>query len=130
MPQVQVWNDNVHVYKEQFREQSIVIPPKGFILMDEGEAHTFKCSFAPIKVDHDGQPVAEGFKMIRIAPIPDAVQEVKPEPKVNPLICVACKYEAASEKDLSEHQEASHASQRVHDEEAEKFAAAKKKKAG
>lgn len=69
MPQVRVFNDNVHDYSETFREVKLKIPAKGFILMDAEEAHLFKGTFAGILRDADDNPDPKGFKMIRIEPI-------------------------------------------------------------
>ena len=131
--QVKVWNDNIHPYSEDFRGQIIKIPAKSFILMDEGDAHLFRGSFAPIQVDGDGNPVAEGFKMIRIEKADDQSSAPRvEEPKKH--ICMSCKYEASSEKDLSEHIDSNHKSEIVVDAEAEREMArrakSKTKKAG
>lgn len=125
MPMVKVWNDNVHPYKEMFRDQKIEIPSKGFIEMEAGEALIFKGTFSTIVLDADGNPTAEGFKMIRI----EEFTKNKPEAvKVNPLVCLACSYEAASEKDLQEHVKLSHSHQVAEiDEEAERAIAEKQK---
>ena len=126
--QVRVWNDNVHDYSETFREQKISIPAKKFIMMDDEQAHLFVCNFAPIKCDADGNPVPEGYKMVRIERNSDAAPV---EVKVNENVCHACQYEGASKADLSEHIEASHKSIAVVDEEAEReIKVRKNKKAG
>lgn len=129
MAMVKVWNDNVHPYRENFREQEIVIPAKSFIKMEAGEALLFRGTFAPIKVDGDGNPIPEGYKMIRIEEIKGEETEA---PKVNPLICQACAYEAASEKDLNEHAQSLHKDAVLVDEEAEEALKTKKaqRKAG
>lgn len=116
--QVRVWNDNIHPYYEEFRDQKIKIPAKSFIMMEAGEAHLFRGSFAPIKVDADGNPIPEGYKMIRIEENSSATPDTVKETPKN--VCQACKYEASSEKDLSEHIESSHKHEMVVDEEAER----------
>lgn len=109
MAMVKVWNDNVHPYTEKFKDQDIKIPPKSFIMMEAGEAVDFRGTFAPIKVDADGNPIAEGFKMIRIEEV-KGDEDGEAADQVNPrTICQACKYEASSEKDLNEHAKAMHA---------------------
>jgi hypothetical protein len=115
MAQVRVWNDNIHPYQETFREKELKIPAKSFILMDSGDAHLFKGTFAPIKVDADGNPIAQGYKMIRI----EKTAEPLPETKVKETICQACRYEASSDKDLAEHVKASHGDVALRDDEAE-----------
>lgn len=126
MGMVRVCNDNVHPYREQFRDHEIFIKPKNFILMEAGDALLFKGSFAPIKVDADGQPIPEGFKMIRIEEIPGGVEEVQVTEAKH--ICQACRYEGSSEKDLMEHINSNHKDQVIVDEEAE--AALKKRGPG
>lgn len=116
MGMVKVWNDNVHPYKEQFRDQLIQIPPKKFILMEAGDAHLFKGTFAPIKLDADENPIPEGYKMIRIE---ESGADVIEMPKVNELLCQACKYEGSSAGDLSEHIKSTHKDVAAVDEEAE-----------
>ena len=64
--QVKVWNDNVHVFKQDYKGEKIEIAAKSFIWMEPDQAHDFKCSFAPIVADADGNPTPETFKMIRI----------------------------------------------------------------
>lgn len=117
--QVKVWNDNVHPYKEKFREQDIHIPPKQFIMMDKDEAHIFLGTFAGILRDADGNPIPEGYKMLRI----EKVSEEKPV--VTAHNCQACDYKAMSEKDLDEHITALHVEQMVDEEEVKKRKARK-----
>jgi hypothetical protein len=110
---VKVYNDNVHPYTEDFRGKKISIPPKAYIEMEYDDAVTFQSSFSPIIRDADGNDMPEGYKMIRIDEPP-----VKFEAKANPLLCVACRYLAHSEKDLKEHSTA-HSADTVTDAEAE-----------
>jgi hypothetical protein len=125
MAKVRVWNDNVHPYRETFREQNIHIPAKSSIVMDAGEALLFKGTFAPIKLDGDGNPTPEGYKMIRIEELQS--EDTIEQAKVNPLVCQACAYEAASEKDLNEHAQSLHKDAFLVDEEAEQALSEKKK---
>ena len=123
MAKVRVHNDNVHDYRENFREQNIFIKARGFIEMEEGDAKLFKGAFAPIQVDADGNPTPAGFKMIRI----ERITADTPKVEVKDNICQACRYEATGGKDLAEHIKAEHADQHVVDEEAEREIAAKKR---
>ncbi len=123
MAQVRVWNDNIHPYSETFREQLIKIAPKSFVMMEAGEAHLFKGTFAPIQVDADGNPIPQGYKMIRIEETDEPV--AAPQSKEN--ICQACRYEAASTKDLAEHIKHSHEDIAVVDEQAEQEIAKRKR---
>ena len=116
MANVRVWNDNTYPYTEQFRDQKIHIPAKGFIMMEAGEAHLFRGSFAPVQLDGDGNPHPSGYKMIRIE---ETSSEPVPAVTVNEKKCIACAYEATSKADLDEHVKAAHAADVVVDEEAE-----------
>lgn len=113
---VKVWNDNVHPYREQFRDRVIEIPAKKCIEMELDEAELFRGSFSPIVVDADGNPTPEGFKMIRIErpKTEDAASESKQ------TICMACNKDLPSVKALQDHIFAEHKDIAVVDEEAEK----------
>lgn len=80
---VRVWNDNTHENVEKFKGKIIKIPPKSWIEMDKGDAEQFQGQYKPITVDHDGNPTAEGFKMIRI-------EEITPhsEPEAETFTCM------------------------------------------
>lgn len=121
---VKVWNDNTYDYKEEFREQKIAIPAKGYVVMEADEAHMFRSSFCPIIVDHDGKPDPKGYKIIRLEPIGDAEETMEAKPSLD---CIVCKYKAASDTDLKEHL-TTHESQSLVDEEAEAALKERKKK--
>lgn len=123
MGMVRVYNDNVYDYSEQFRDKEIKIKAKGFIEMEEGDAVSFKGSFAPIQLDADGNPTPASYKMIRI----DRSKAPPKEPEAKKDVCQACAYEAANEKDLSEHVKAEHADSVLVDETIEQEIAAKKR---
>jgi hypothetical protein len=114
--QVKVWNDNVHPYTEVFRERSISIKPKGFILMEKGEAELFKGSFAAIKIDSDGRPIPEGYKMIRIEELPSAAEESEASPS---FICQADGAKFDTQAELDAYVKENHSDKLVIDEEAE-----------
>lgn len=124
MAQVKVWNENKYDYTEQFRDQLIKIPAGKHIMMEEGEAKLFRGSFKAPELDGNGLPTPSSFKRIRIERMSDEV-EAAPEAASN--ICQACRYEAASGKDLLEHIAASHADIQVRDEEAEREMARKRR---
>ncbi len=105
MAQVKVWNDNAYPHKENFRDTVVEIPAKGHVLMEADQAHLFKCEYYPIRLDGDGQPMSQHFKMIRIEQL-DGVSLDKVV--VRATVCQACKYDASNEKDLSEHVKAMH----------------------
>ena len=119
MPKVQVWNKNVHVYKETFKGDKVEIAPNSFIWMDEDEAYQFMGTFSPPVLDVDGNHKPEGYKMIRVVIADNAPAESKPKSIENDNICVACRYQASDSKDLEEHSKVSHASSLLKDELAE-----------
>lgn len=126
MAQVKVWNDNVHEYRETFKDREIVIPAHGCIEMEYYDAHEFRGSYRPIKRDADNQPLPTSFKMIRVEEPKTAV-----DAKVELNRCVACSFRGDTPKALIQHVLDTHADQATVDEEAEKVLAAKKsKKAG
>ena len=110
---IKVWNDNVHPYSETFRGNKISIAAKGFVELEYDDAVAFHGSFAPIQVDADGNPVPEGYKMLRMEE-----PAVGVEVKANPLMCQACRYLATSKQDLADHA-TTHADSLVEDAEAE-----------
>jgi len=122
MANVRVWNDNTHPYQETFREHKIQIPPKSFIMMEESEAQIFKGTFAPPKLDADGNDIPEGYKMIRIEYVqaPQVVQ-------VAEHLCQACSYKGSSKSDLEAHIDANHLEIMADKDEQEKRAKAKAK---
>lgn len=111
---VKVWNDNIYPFIGNFRDQKIHIPAKEYIEMDHDQAVLFRGEFHPIERDADGQPLPRSYKMIRV----EEFGHLAPEVKVNPLLCLACRYLATSDGDLKEHQKI-HAGQVLHDEDAE-----------
>lgn len=64
--QIKVWNDNNFEYREQFRDKTIVIKPKSFVMMDFDEAQIFQGTYAGRMKTADGQDDPRGFKMIRL----------------------------------------------------------------
>jgi len=66
MGMVKVWNDNKFDYEENFKGDLIRIPAGKYVEMESGEAHLFKGSFKPPKLNHDGKDDPRGYKMIRV----------------------------------------------------------------
>jgi hypothetical protein len=95
--------------------------------MEFDKAQMFKGSFGGgVLVDGDGQPDPRGYKMIRIEMISESESVLVPAADKNR--CIACSYKAVSEKDLEEHCKATHASQLVFDEEADRELKLKEKR--
>jgi len=119
MPQVKVWNDNVHPFQQKFRDETVKIGAKAFVWMDQDDAVMFAGSFSPPVLGVDGEHRPEGFKMIRIERTKDAPPSTKPEKtELDAQVCMVCRYQAANEKDFEEHGK-THASQALKDEAAE-----------
>lgn len=75
MTMAKVWNDNTYPFKQEFKGETIEIPPKSFIEMEYSEAMSFKSKPSPIVKDGMGQTVPATWKMIRVegAPIQETV---------------------------------------------------------
>ena len=95
-----VWNDNIFPYTERFKGDIITIPPKSFIEMDYDEAVMFRGTFSSIVRDADGAPKAESYKMIRIEPQGNPVDNVI---KQDPNKCLACGKVLGSQAELAQH---------------------------
>jgi hypothetical protein len=115
MPNVRVWNDNVHPYSENFQGQKIHIDSKSFIVMDQEKAEQFRCTYNGVKRDKHDQPDPRYFKMIRIEYGEVKATEIKRDENQ----CLACKYKASGKADLDEHVKANHEAQITKDDEAE-----------
>ena len=118
MPNVKVYNMNEFTYKENFRDQNIMIPPGGFVKMEEGEARLFFGTFAPIVLDADGNPSPEGYKKLRIELIEDGSAKSAPEAKG--FTCQADGKTFDTLKELNEYVKEHHADKIIVDEEAER----------
>lgn len=124
MAQVKVWNDNAYDYTEVYREKTIMIPAKSFIMMEEDEAHDFKCSFSTITRNADGVPEKKSYKMIRIGDSPTTGSTTKSALKDS--VCHACNQDLITKKALEAHVKAEHSHLLAKDEKAEKAMAERK----
>jgi len=61
---VKVVNDNVHPFRQEFREEMIVIAPGGFVMMDRDDAVQFVGTFFPPRKDGNDQPDPRVFKKL------------------------------------------------------------------
>ena len=95
-----VWNDNIFPYTERYKGDLIEIPAKSFIEMDLDEAVMFRGTFSSIVRDADGQPKKESFKMIRVEPQGNPVDNVI---KSDPNKCLACGKVLGSQAELAQH---------------------------
>ncbi len=112
MNQVKIFNDNIHDYKEKYKDTEIHIKPGQYILMEADEATQFLGQMPPggIVADHDGRPDKRYFKMLRREALnfkEDAA--LKTQTNINELnVCNRCKYVASGPGDLDEHVAANH----------------------
>lgn len=114
---MKVWNDNVHPYKETFKDEKIEIPAKSYILMEEDDAYQFKGTFSAPVLNVDGVHLPEGFKMIRLEKHDGDAADTAPKEAGHK--CLACGYKGSSPEDVAEHAKANHAESLVVDEQAE-----------
>ena len=96
---VKVYNDNTLDLVDKFRDLEILIKPGEYIEMDRGDAILYRGQYKAPVYTADGLGKAEGFKMIRLEPIPDAV-EAEVETDWN---CQACGFNARSKWELEGH---------------------------
>jgi len=125
MAQAKVWNDNKYEFKQRFMEEDIVIPPKGYIVMDESKAIRFKGQYSPIEIDGNGVPLETSYKMIRIETI-----EKSAKPDAEKFTCMSCSSsDFQSQKDLDAHIDQSHSHQWADKDHVEKKAKEKNRNA-
>ena len=98
---VKVWNDNIHDFKQKFRDDVIFIPAKGFVELEEDDAHNFVCQYSPPVVDASGNQKTESYTILVIER--DGTEN---KLKLDPFTCQACNYKGVNKKDLSVHIEA------------------------
>jgi len=126
MGQVKLYNENVHVLKEKFRGEDIVIPPGGFVHMDEDDAVLFRGQFSYGMVkDAQDQPDPRYFKMVRIVRDEDATAEA-PKKFISMLDGKEFASQAELDNYLKLHEDRVFKDE-VLDQELEKKAAAKKR---
>jgi hypothetical protein len=102
--QVKVWNRNTHPFKQDWNGQSISIAAKGFILMEEGEAHEFLGSYSPVIRDGGGQPDPRFKKDLII----EKISEKKEGPSPEDHTCNKCGIPHATKEDLEKHIDLNH----------------------
>jgi hypothetical protein len=100
MPICKVVNDNIHPFKQDYKEMHISIPAKGSIEMDKDEAVQFLGTFFPPKMDGDNRPDPKYFKKLHIEDIKDGVEAVSEPEK---FVCQKCKHVSDSSIALSQH---------------------------
>lgn len=125
MPQVSVYNDNVHPYREKFQDRMIEIPAGEKITMDADEAKRFLARCNGVLRDGDGQVDPRGFKKLRVEAL--AGQKAEPATVTKWLSHIDGK-EFGSKKELEAHLE-QFKDRIVTDETAEREIAARKSRA-
>lgn len=122
---VKVVNDNVHPYRERFRDQDIYIEPKGSIKMDLNDAHLFLGTMpSNIEVDANGIQKATSYKMLRIETL--ATEAAQPEAKK--FVCMKDGKEFPSQAALDKHIEENWAEEIIDEEAREKVVAKRGRK--
>ncbi len=122
---VQVFNDNVHPYRERFRDQDIYIPAGKSIKMEMGDAHLFLGVMPPhIEVDANEKIKPTSYKMLRIAPLGDE----KPEAAVTGFKCMIDGKEFPTQRALDDYIAENHADSIVDEESRDKFKKERNKK--
>lgn len=103
---VKVVNDNVYEFKQNWNDMNIIIPPKGYIVMEKGKAHDFVCAWSPMRKNGTDQPDPKSFKMLHIEPLGDSKkEEVKREAaaEAKEYRCQKCGFKAPSVSALDDH---------------------------
>lgn len=95
---VKLWNDNIYDFKQRFKEVDYSIPAKGFIEIEEDEAHQLVCAYYPVERDAGGKQKPHSYKMLRI--------EGRSQVAADPYQCLACGYKAYNALELKAHTEA------------------------
>jgi len=91
---VKVHNHNIHPYKENFRDKTVVIPANDSIEMDEDEADYFMQTFTFPKKDSQGRPDPLFFKKLK-------VEKPLVEKPVDGLVCHAKGQKVATIEELN-----------------------------
>jgi hypothetical protein len=94
-----VVNDNVHPFRQEFKEQMISIPAGGSISMDRDDAVIFLGSFFPPKKDGNDQPDPKFFKKLRIVDLVGTPSDIVEES----FVCQKCRHKASSKEELDQH---------------------------
>jgi hypothetical protein len=102
---VKVWNDNVHVFKQEIKGNFYEIPAKKSITLEEDEANDLVKAFSPIYVGGDDQPLPESYKMLRIdsKDIKKNRELRENKTRAGSYVCQACGYVAANKWELNGH---------------------------
>lgn len=111
---VEVWNDDTSDYTEVFKGDTIVVPAKNFIKMEDPDASQFLGQYVPFKKDGQGRQL--GCKMLRKVYIPDGKTTTVEEPN---LTCQMCKETFRAQGELDGHIAQNH-TQAMIEEEAKK----------
>lgn len=120
--QVRVWNDNVHVYRETWKDMKIEIPPKQFITMEFMDASDFLGTRPQrIDVDANGTQKPESYKMLRIEKMDGREAEARKE-----FRCMIDNQVFRTQAELDEYI-AKHYAEKIVDEESKTEFAAKRR---
>lgn len=94
---VKVWNNGSFLYQEDFNGQTITIPPKNFVVMDDPDASQFLGVFTGLRRDGHG-------KDITLKPLSKEYFRADEEIKADSFYaCMSCKEQFKTEEDLKSH---------------------------
>jgi len=110
---VRVWNRNEWPYKEQFRDDWIIIPPKKAVEMDYEDAIKFLGQMIPIKKMKDGRQDPKSYKFLEMDQEDRVRAELamrgEAEAKADRVfVCMKCNKEFKHKKALISHVKEKH----------------------
>lgn len=126
MPQVKLWNTNVHDLRDHWRGKEIFIKAGEHVIMDYEDAKNYRRAHKSIMKTVDGAHDPRGFKKLDIEIIGEESKKevsLKSEHK-----CQACGYDALSKWDLEGHVNELHVETMADEKEVKKRQAQKKGK--
>jgi hypothetical protein len=123
MAKVKVWNKNSYPLEEVFMGDKIYIPANSWIAMEYDAAVMYKGQFKAPVLDHDGNDLPQGFKMVVIEPM-DAKQSLasiaQESTEIDPLVCTVCRFKSDTKDALTAHLKEMHEAQAFSDPELDK----------
>lgn len=103
-----VWNRNSYVYSESFEGEDISIEPGEFVIMPRSKAISFKGTMNNVKINADGRPKPETYKIIELEPVFGSVVEAPAQ-----FICAADGKKLGSQAELDAYVNENHSEKLV-----------------
>tara|TARA_R110000796_G_scaffold248508_1_gene375345 strand:- start:3525 stop:3926 length:402 start_codon:yes stop_codon:yes gene_type:complete len=118
---VRVWNDNIHLFKQEIADKLYEVPAKQCIELEEDDANVLIKRYSPIILGGDDQPIPECYKMLRIDKddLHRNRMHKQNKNKAGTYVCQACGYVAANKWELNGHSQDMHKDQWEDPEEAQ-----------